>query len=469
MNGTRCFLVAPAGLKTVQQIFTFFFVPGSGTLLRQPSVTFTRADDGAGAAWVAGTALREAAARPRARSPLNRRVMAVSLPGVASVPWNVFVEGDNLAVLQGLDPDSVDLIYIDPPYNTGNDFSYRDRYGRHEAWLDMMRPRLVAARAVLRETGAIFVSIDDNEVAHLRLLLDEVYGEANFLAQVVVNLNPKGRQLGGGFATSHEYLLVFARDAARCVLDASSTETVDARDFPLSETDGRRFRHLPLRNTNKKFNPTTARTLHFPVWGDPATGDVRTAPFDGAVEVLPVFGDGTPAVWRWSRPRIDERPGDLVCRTVAGRLGERVDVFQKDWLAVQDGSGGRTKKLRTIWLASEIGSTDTAVAELKEIVGHVFESPKPTGLLRRILHTMPSDAVVLDFFAGSGTTGHAVALANAEDGGARTCLSVNSAEPTRPGSNAHAAGLLTVADITRARLRAVAETVGGGFEQRPAP
>jgi adenine-specific DNA-methyltransferase len=376
-------------------------------------------------------------------------------------PWNVLVADDNLAVLRRLGPGSVDLVYIDPPYNTGNDFAYRDRFGRHEQWLAMMRPRLAAAREVTRETGAIFVSIDDNEVSRLRLLMDELWGEPNFLAQVVVNLNPKGRQLGGGFATSHEYLLVYARDAARCSLDASTTDTVEPRDFPLTAADGRRYRQLPLRNTNKKFNPVTARTLHFPVYGDPRTGRVATAPFAGAVEVLPVFGDGTPAVWRWSRPRIDERPDDLVCRTVSGRLGQRVDVFQKDWL-----DEGRRKKLRTIWLAAEIGSTDTAVAELKRLVGHVFESPKPTGLVRRILQTMPSDAVVLDFFAGSGTTGHAVALANAEDGGTRTCLSVNSREPTRPGSNAHTAGLLTVADITRARLQAVADTVGGGFEER---
>ena len=176
----------------------------------------------------------------------------------------------------------------------------------------------------------------------------------------------------------------------------------------------------------------------------------------------PVFGDGRPAVWRWSRPLIEERPDDLVCRTVQGRTGERVDVFQRDWLH----PGRRRKKLSTIWLAEEIGSTDTAVAELKEIVGHVFESPKPTGLVRRILGTMPDDAVVLDFFAGSGTTGHAVALQNAADGGTRRCVSINSAEPTREGSNARAAGLLTVADITRARLRAVEALLGGGLEER---
>ncbi len=246
--------------------------------------------------------------------------------------WNTFIEGDNLDVLPTLGRGSVDLVYIDPPYNTGNDFAYRDSYASHAAWVAMMRPRLVAAREVLAETGAIFVSIDDNEAAYLRLLMDEVYGEGNLLAQIVVNLNPKGRQLGRGFATSHEYLLAYARDAAACVLDASSHETVNERDFPLVDGDGRHFRHLPLRNTNKKFNPATARTLHFPVWGSVTSGEVRTAPFGDAVEILPVFGDGSPAVWRWSPPRIDERGADLVCRLVRGPRGERVDVFQKDWL-----------------------------------------------------------------------------------------------------------------------------------------
>ncbi len=374
---------------------------------------------------------------------------------------NTFVAGDNLAVLRALPPGSVDLVYVDPPYNTGHAFSYTDDLGDHAAWTAWIRPRLQAAREVLDPTGAIFVSIDDHEVAHLRLLMDEVLGEANLLAQVVVNLNPKGRQFGRGFATSHEYLLAYARDARRSVLDASTPDTVDVDDFPLHHADGRRFRHLPLRNTNKKFNPRTARTLHFAVWGDPGSGRVGTTPFAGAVEVLPVFGDGTPAVWRWSRPRIEERPEDLVCRTIRGVLGPRVDVFQRDWL-----HEGRRKKLRTVWLAEEVGSTDTAAAELKELLGPVFESPKPTGLLRRVLDTMPADARVLDVCAGSGSTGHAVALANAADGGTRTCLSVDHDAATRPGSKAHDAGYATVADVTRARLAAVASSLGGGYHEK---
>ena len=139
--------------------------------------------------------------------------------------------------------------------------------------------------------------------------MDEVFGEANFLAQVVVNLNPKGRQLGKGFATSHEYLLVYARDVRRTRARREQPGRPWTRATSRWSTpDGRRYRHLPLRNTNKKFNPVTARTLHFPVYGDPDSGRVRTTPFEGGHEIEPVFGDGTPAVWRWSAPLIDAAP-----------------------------------------------------------------------------------------------------------------------------------------------------------------
>ena len=386
------------------------------------------------------------------------------------MPWNSFVEGDNLDVLPRLAAagERYDVVYLDPPYNTGNPFAYNDKLAvpraeRHRAWADMMRPRLHAVREVMSKRGAVFVSIDDHEAARLRLLMDEVFGEDAFVAQIVVNLNAKGRQLGRGFATSHEYLLVYAHSPATCALDASSPSTVDPRDFPLVAEDGRHYRRLPLRNTNKKFNPMTAPTMHFAVFGSPETGRVAVEPFEGALEIKPVFGDGSPAVWRWSAAKIDAQPADLVCRWVGTGDRRRADVFQRDWL-----HEGRRKKLRTIWLASEVGSTDTAVAELKTLVGHLFESPKPTGLIRRILETMPDDARVLDPFAGSGTTGHAVALQNGADGGRRTCLSVNAPEPVRPGSNADRAGHALVSEVTRARLRAAADVEGGGFEELPA-
>ena len=151
------------------------------------------------------------------------------------MPWNTFVEGDNLDVLPRLaaSGERYDVVYLDPPYNTGNPFAYSDKVAGPRRPTGtapgsaMMRPRLEAVRAVMTERGAVFVSIDDHEVAHLRLLMDDVFGEDGFVAQIVVNLNPKGRQLGRGFATSHEYLLVYARSLSRVC--ARRVQPVDRR------------------------------------------------------------------------------------------------------------------------------------------------------------------------------------------------------------------------------------------------
>ena len=182
---------------------------------------------------------------------------------------------------------------------------------------------------------------------------------------------------------------------------------------------------------------------------------MSTTPFDGRVQVEPVFGDGRPAVWRWGRPQIDERPDDLVCRVVKGKNGDRVDVYQRDWLH-RDVGGGRRKKLRTIWLAEEIGSTDTAVAELKELVGHVFESPKPTGLVRRILGTMPDDGRCS---TSSPAAGRRATRSRSRTPRTAAPAAASASTPPNPPARAPTpinAGLTTVADITRARLAAVA-------------
>jgi adenine-specific DNA-methyltransferase len=405
---------------------------------------------------------------------------------------NVFVQGDSLEVLKLLQKaynDQVHLIYVDPPYNTGNDFVYDDDFsdglraylkytgqldedgnrtsadaetaGRwHSRWLSMMYPRLVLARNLLSQEGVLFISIDDNEVASLKHMLDEIFGPENFVGQVVASLNPKGRQLDQFFATSHEYLLVYARDAQRTRLDPTSAELVDLNDFPLAEPDGRRYRRLPLRNTNHKFTPKNRPNLYYPLFGNTLTGEVWTIRRPGTTEVHPQFGDGDAAVWRWSKPLADERRDELVAREVNGRTGTRVDIFQKDYCAE-----GRRKKLNTVWLSNSVGSTDSAVAELKGLIGPVFQNPKPTKLLQRILGTVPADALVLDFFAGSGTTAHAVALANAADGGCRRCISVNLPEPTAESSEARKAGYSTVADITRARIGTVMNAVEGANKQ----
>lgn len=201
---------------------------------------------------------------------------------------NAIIEGDNLEVLKLLQKSyygKVKMIYIDPPYNTGNEFIYPDNFkegledyllysgqrtddgtrlstnedqaGRkHSKWLNMMYPRLFLARNLLREDGVIFVSIDDNEVKNLRALMDEVFGEENFLAQISIVNNPKGRVLKDHFAVSHEYLFAYSRIPLIEELGIQKTEEEIARQYP-QEENGRKFRLIELRNTHRQFNKAT--------------------------------------------------------------------------------------------------------------------------------------------------------------------------------------------------------------------
>jgi adenine-specific DNA-methyltransferase len=161
-----------------------------------------------------------------------------------------------------------------------------------------MRDRLVLLRELLSEDGSLWVSIDDNELHYLKILCDEIFGRSNHIATIVASMNPKGRQLSRYFAGVHEYLLCIAKDISRCLISAQSTEDVDPNDFTLEDERGR-HRLLPLRNTNKKFNPTTRPNLYYPVFYDPSTDRISLTAGEGFVEILPEFGDGKPAVWRW--------------------------------------------------------------------------------------------------------------------------------------------------------------------------
>ncbi|HJC61880.1 MAG TPA: site-specific DNA-methyltransferase [Candidatus Dietzia intestinigallinarum] len=301
----------------------------------------------------------------------------------------------------GLGPvGATQLVYLDPPYNRGGSFDgYHDNMPRHE-WLGYIEARLLVARDLLADTGTVWVHLDDAEAHRVRCVLDEVFGVEAFIADLTVESNPKGRQLDRFFAGSHDRLMVYARNPEKVALVGGIAAAVDPSDFPHVDSDGVNYRLLPLRNTNKRFNPRTTPTMSYPLHGDPDTGAVSVDPAPGMVEILPVFGDLTPAVWRWSRDRARERVDELVCRTVRGRSGPRVDIYQRD-----RHEAGRIKKLKSIWLSQEVGSTDTARAELRAAGVDGFRTPKPEALMRRIveLATGPGDLVV-DLFAGSGTT-----------------------------------------------------------------
>lgn len=405
---------------------------------------------------------------------------------------NVFIEGENLEILKLLYrpyAGCVKLIYIDPPYNTGNDFVYRDDYrkplqaylaqigqmeaqsadargelqrtthtGRiHSDWLSTMYPRLFLARQLLRDDGVIFVSIDDNEVHHLRMLMNEVFGEENFVAQITVLTNPKGRGLGEHFARNHDYLVVYTRSRLASELTLPKTEAEVREQYPESDEEGR-FRSLELRNTHRQFGRFNRPNLYYPLYGRPKDGSVSLAPGKGLVEVWPNWDDGFEGCWAWGKKKVEAERRFLVAREVTGRW----KVFRKAYANDKEGDVVR-KKLKTIWDGKEY-QTEKGQAAFDELVpGRVFQSPKPVELIKTQLRLIDDpDAIVFDFFAGSGTTAQAVLEMNREDGGNRRFVLVQYPEPTPEDSEARRRGFATVSAICKARIRAAIQRFHSG-------
>ncbi len=333
----------------------------------------------------------------------------------------VFIEGDNLEALKLLQKaynDKVKLIFIDPPYNTGNDFVYRDDFRdplgaylefsgqidddgkrrssdvdtlgrRHSAWLTMIYPRLVLARNLLTQDGMIFVTIDDNEVAQLRLIMDEVFGPENFLAEVVWNHTKQSRNNEPYFSRQHNIILVYRRSGELRGLQMARREEHN-RAYSNPDNDARGdWRSGDVRN------PAPRPNLRYPI----VTPSGHTI-------------DPPPNGWRWSAETVQEKiaTGEIVFSA------DETRVIRKIYLADQE---GRTPE--NIWDANDVGGTREATSEIKEIFGsQVFDTPKPTRLMRRILElgTTPNGSdLVLDFFAGSGSMAAATVDQNAAEGG----------------------------------------------------
>lgn len=390
---------------------------------------------------------------------------------------HLIIEGDNLEVLKLLQKSylgQVKMIYIDPPYNTGNDFIYPDDYseslqtyleytgqvdsegrkfgtntdaeGRfHSRWLNMMYPRLYLARNLLREDGVMFISIDDNEVENLKRLLTEIFGEEHFVAQIVVQTNPRGRTLDRFLAKTFEYVLVVARDASSAAMYEIPKSGAALAAYDKSDEKGS-YRELELRNRNPVFNRGNRPNLFFPLYVDPVTGEVSLAQTAGfREEAWPRNANGDDGCWTWSRAKI-EREGNLL---VGRRVGTGVwRVFRKDYVP----EGGATTKDKSLWLDSSLNHENG-----KEVLGRIFgktpfDFPKSTALVGKMLMlaTRPNEGdIVLDFFAGSGTTAQAVLDLNGEDGGNRTFILAQLPEPTGR------ADYPTIADITKERVRRV--------------
>ena len=340
---------------------------------------------------------------------------------------NLIVQGDNLLALKALLPyyaQQVKLIYIDPPYNTGNEgWVYNDAVNspemrewlgkvvggeaedlsRHDKWLNMMYPRLQLLRQFLREDGAIFVSIDDNEVQHLRALMDEVFGKRNFIDTVIWQKNFSPKNSARHFSANHDYIVIYARDAQKWTPHlVARGVTQDAR-YKNPDNDPRGLWTSGDLSARNFYSLGT-----YPV----------TCP-SGRV----IAGPPTGMYWRVSKEKLVELDRDG--RVWWGANGNNVPRLKRFLSEVKSGVVPQT-----LWLHDEVGHTQEAKKELVSIVefessDEVFITPKPVRLMRRILEIgADKDSLVLDSFAGSGTLGHAVLAANREDGGNRKFILV---------------------------------------------
>lgn len=392
---------------------------------------------------------------------------------------NLFIEGDNLEVLKLLqkhyaNPGKIKMIYIDPPYNTGKDFIYKDNFtenrndyyertgqseggvkltsnmesnGRyHSDWLTMMYPRLFLAKNLLKDDGVIFVSIDDNEVANLRLIMDELFGEENFVADIIWN-STKSVTNTALISVAHTHNLVYARNANYWI--------ENREEFRLPE-NGEGFENPD----NDSRGPWKADPFQVGGWRpnqqyeitNPKTGDV--------------YHPNAGSSWKNDFEKFQELVVDnRIVFGVSGEAGPQRKRFLSE-------ATERGRVSTTLW--SDIQTTANGTQTLKELFGEagMFTNPKPVELIARMfkLSTMKDEGhIVLDFFAGSGTTAHAVMAQNAEDGGNRKWICVQIPEETAEESEAHKAGFKTIADISRERIRRAGEKVHEEFLQEKLP
>ena len=338
--------------------------------------------------------------------------------GASADSGNLIVQGDNLLALKALLPryaGQVKCIYIDPPYNTGNEgWTYNDNVNspeirrwlgdvvkkegetldRHDRWLCMMYPRLVVLRQFLSDDGAIFVSIDDNEAANLRLLMDEIFGASNFLSDVIWQHSVQGKNDSKEFSLHHNHTLVYQRSDRFVLGRVPRTEENNANySNPDNDPKGD-WRAGDVRSPNLREN------LRYRV--KTPGGKIIDPPEKG---------------WRWAEDVFWEKFASGEISFVSGETR----VLRKIYLSEQ---GGRVPE--TIWFGIDVGTTREASAELKEIFGSSpFDTPKPSRLIQRILQiATDKNSLVLDSYAGSGTTAHAVLKQNSEDGGNRRFILV---------------------------------------------
>ena len=401
---------------------------------------------------------------------------------------NLYIEGDNLEVLKLLQETylgKIKMIYIDPPYNTGNDFVYNDEFsvsssefsersgnfdeegnrlvdnytrntesnGRfHTDWLNMIYPRLKLARDLLSDDGVIFISLDNNEIENIKKIGDEIFGETNCLGLIANINNPKGRSDDKFIATAHEYLCVYAKDINSVIwFGFEPTEEITKR-YNKEDSNGRKYREIDLRKTGENDLREDRPNLFYYFYFNETTRDFFPDKDDkeinGYIRIKPQREDGKEGNWRWGIDTAKSQINDLIPKFMPAR--KVWGVMQKDYL-----EGRALVKPTSTWtfkdVNSERGTEDFINLGFDK---RIFPKPKPIGTISRCIKLGTiSDSIILDFFSGSATTAHAVMQLNAEDGGNRKFIMVQLPELCDEKSEAFKAGFKNICEIGKERIR----------------
>ena len=355
---------------------------------------------------------------------------------------NMIIHGDNLEALKALLPKyegKVDCIYIDPPYNTGNEgWIYNDAVSdpqikkwlgevvgkegedlsRHDKWLCMMYPRLRLLQRLLAPTGVIFISIDDNEAANLRLICDEIFGPNNFVSSVAVGNNQKGRSDQQYFATAHETLLVYRKTQHLQLGGIAPGEHITKR-YRKKDLDGRLWREIDLRKTGTTDRRIDRPNMFFPIYWDKDTETISFSPGDGLIKILPMKSQTEEGRWRIGIETAKQRASYLFARYMPTK--HQWSVFEKDYL------NNRSFVKPTTLMLDKCVNTERGTEQAREIFeGKLpFDYPKPVGFIELVISLITAkNPIILDSFSGSGTTAHAVLNLNKQDGGNRRFILV---------------------------------------------
>jgi len=352
---------------------------------------------------------------------------------------NLIIHGDNLEALKALMPyycGKIKCVYIDVPYNTGNeDWVYNDKVNspkikkwlgkvvgtesedlcRHDKWLCMMYPRLKLLKELMSEDGVIFVSISEVELFNLKSILDEIFEPNNFMGLITIKSTPGGRQSTKNFALMGDYMLVYGKSEKSEILGIALSEK-QKQQYDKEDEQGK-YLIGRLRQHGVAEKREDVPSLYFPIFFNEKTGKVSTIKKEGYnVEVLPILPSGGDGRWIWSKPKIEKDKDFILIKKVKRNGGYIWDAFFKKYL-----NNDMKSNVPNFWDENEF-RTEVGTKELKEYFNgeKVFAYPKPIYVIKRVIEcsTNPSD-IILDSFAGSGTTGHAVLDLNKEDGGSR--------------------------------------------------